>query len=189
MILMPEQSLFIFVFFLIFPQLFHIIRIKFVQKCIAGIDKSDTTKNQININQMKQILKNTLIVVVPWTIVNECFAQDRIILSSGDTIHCTISKVTKNYLYFRQDYNGISAKGKILKSNIREWNYFIAKMKLSHFLLNLKYMCMDSEKEPDFVLNQSGRAVPDFIECRACISGGKHGKCRTIITGKGSECR
>jgi hypothetical protein len=47
MILMPEQSLFIFVFFLILFQLFHNYCIKFTQKCIAGIEKSDTTKKQI----------------------------------------------------------------------------------------------------------------------------------------------
>jgi hypothetical protein len=51
----------------------------------------------------------------------QCFSQDRIILNSGDTIRCTINKVTRNHVFFSQNFNGISAKGKITKNNIREW--------------------------------------------------------------------
>lgn len=54
------------------------------------------------------------------------FSQDRIILDSGDTIKCSISKITRKYVYYSQDYNGISTKGKILKNHIREWNYMPA---------------------------------------------------------------
>jgi hypothetical protein len=104
---------------------------------------------------MKQYLNKPLIVVILLLIVNECFAQDRIILSSGDTIHCTISKVTKNYLYYRQDYNGVTAKGKILKTKIREWNYFFAKNDPETFFNEPEIPVHDSEKEPDFLAQTS----------------------------------
>ena len=55
---------------------------------------------------------------------NTCYAQNRIILSSGDTIVGTISKVSKNYLYFKQDVHGVSTSGRIKKDNVREWTYF-----------------------------------------------------------------
>ncbi len=100
---------------------------------------------------MKHFLNKPLIVVFLLLIVNECFAQDRIILSSGDTIHCTITKVSKSYLHYRQDYNGVSAKGKILKNNIREWNYFIAKDEPEPFFTAPEMHVVDREKEPDFL--------------------------------------
>jgi hypothetical protein len=53
----------------------------------------------------------------------EGIAQDQIILTNGDTINCTIKKATEKYLYYSQKFEGVSANGKILKSNIRELRY------------------------------------------------------------------
>ncbi len=50
-------------------------------------------------------------------------SQDWVVLNSGDTVKCTITKVSEKYLYYSQNFNGVSAKGKILKSNINEWRY------------------------------------------------------------------
>jgi len=55
----------------------------------------------------------------------ECISQDWVVLNSGDTVKCTITKVTEKYLYYSQSYNGVSAKGKIIKSNINEWRYIL----------------------------------------------------------------
>jgi len=54
---------------------------------------------------------------------NNAQAQDRIVLTTGDTIMCTITKVKKNYLCYSQDYNGVSAAGKISRDKIAEWSY------------------------------------------------------------------
>lgn len=106
---------------------------------------------------MKQILKTTGFILFALLFVNECFAQDRIILSSGDTIHCTISKVTKKYLYYRQDYNGVTAKGKILKNNISEWNYYVAKNVPEPFFTEPEIPVYGLETEPD-ILTQTKQA-------------------------------
>lgn len=99
---------------------------------------------------MKKFLKNTLFILIVLLFVDECIAQDRIILTSGDTIYCTIDKVTKSYLKYRQSFNGVNAKGKILKSNIREWNYYIAKNKPEPVVTELEIPAPESEKEQDF---------------------------------------
>lgn len=52
-------------------------------------------------------------------------SQDWVVLNSGDTVKCTITKVSQKYLYYSQNFNGVSAKGKILKSNIKEWKYML----------------------------------------------------------------
>jgi len=65
-----------------------------------------------------------LILLLVILVNSKGFSQDRIILTSGDTIHCIINKVAQKYLFYSQDFNGVSAKGKILKSKIREWYYF-----------------------------------------------------------------
>jgi len=52
-------------------------------------------------------------------------SQDWVVINSGDTVKCTITKVTDKYLYYIQNFNGVSAKGKILKSNINEWRYML----------------------------------------------------------------
>jgi hypothetical protein len=54
---------------------------------------------------------------------SKSFSQDRIILNSGDTLKCTIGKVTKNSIYYSQNFNGISANGKVQKSSVREWTF------------------------------------------------------------------
>jgi len=53
----------------------------------------------------------------------ESFSQDRIILITGDTLKCTIGKVTKKFIYYSQNFNGISANGKIQKSSVKEWTF------------------------------------------------------------------
>ncbi len=96
------------------------------------------------------------------------FSQDRIVLASGDTIHCKISRITQKYLFYSQDFNGVSAKGKILKTNIREWTYFAAKEELPN--------------EPEVLLptlsneNQENAGVfplhPDYGKIRFSVNGG-----------------
>ncbi|WP_297086059.1 hypothetical protein [uncultured Draconibacterium sp.] len=56
-------------------------------------------------------------------ISNVAFSQNRIVLNSGDTIKCNISKETKNYLFIQQDVKGVLTKGKIPKAEVREWSY------------------------------------------------------------------
>ncbi|WP_167614103.1 hypothetical protein [Maribellus sediminis] len=51
------------------------------------------------------------------------YSQDRIVLTSGDTITCTIIKVNKSYLVYSQNFNGVSAKGKVPRDKIAEWSY------------------------------------------------------------------
>lgn len=55
-----------------------------------------------------------------------CFkvnAQDRVILSGGDTLKCLIYKENKNFLYFKQNSKGVYTKGKISKKEVVEWTY------------------------------------------------------------------
>lgn len=53
----------------------------------------------------------------------QSFSQDRIVLISGDTIQCTIGKVTRNTVKYSQRSEGITAKGEIDKSKIREMSF------------------------------------------------------------------
>ncbi len=73
---------------------------------------------------MKQLfVTSSLIFFLLVLICPKGHSQDRIILTSGDTIHCSISKVTKKYLFYSQNFNGASAKGKIEKNKISEWTF------------------------------------------------------------------
>lgn len=76
------------------------------------------------------------------------FSQNRIILSSGDTIHCTISKVSKNYLYFTKDVHGVSTSGKIKKDKVSEWTYFQQNSPAVKQEGNLTFMEMVSQPGP-----------------------------------------
>jgi len=51
----------------------------------------------------------------------KAYSQDWILLSSGDTVKCTITKTNDKYIYFSQNKNGLSANGKVLKTNAVEW--------------------------------------------------------------------
>lgn len=80
-------------------------------------------------------------------------SQDRIILTSGDTIHCSINKVKKKYVFYSQDFNGATAKGKVLKDSVREWSYFGAKENqvVERAILSPDIPTKDSESEVDLV--------------------------------------
>lgn len=76
---------------------------------------------------MKPILIKPAFILLIILFANpKCFSQDRIILSSGDTIKCSITKVTRKHVFYSQSYNGVSTKGKIIKANIRELSYITA---------------------------------------------------------------
>ncbi len=97
---------------------------------------------------MKQFLVAPVLILLLVILINpKGFSQDRIVLVSGDTIHCTINKVSKKYLFYSQDYNGVSAKGKILKSKIREWSYFVAKDESKKIPENLLTVMEDKDSE------------------------------------------
>lgn len=73
---------------------------------------------------MKPNFASLFIVLFLVTILTfDGLSQDWVVLNSGDTVKCTITKVSEKYLYYSQNFNGVSAKGKILKSNINEWSY------------------------------------------------------------------
>jgi hypothetical protein len=78
-----------------------------------------------------------------------CLSQDRIILNSGDTIRGTINKINRNHVFFSQNFNGVSAKGKILKSNVREWTFVAEEKQPSFFPMP----GTDSESESKVEIN------------------------------------
>ena len=55
--------------------------------------------------------------------ISPLFSQDRIVLSNGDTLNCTIYRENKSYLFFRYDLKGVISTGKIPKSQLFEWTY------------------------------------------------------------------
>ena len=64
-----------------------------------------------------------LLAFVLLLFAGQSFSQDRIILTSGDTIQCTIGKVTRNTVKYSQNSDGITVKGEIAKSKIREMSF------------------------------------------------------------------
>jgi hypothetical protein len=72
---------------------------------------------------MKQFPLIPVFILFLLLLHSESFSQDRIVLITGDTLKCTIGKVTKNFIYYSQNFNGISANGKVQKSSVREWTF------------------------------------------------------------------
>ncbi|MFV0593827.1 MAG: hypothetical protein ACK5M7_20815 [Draconibacterium sp.] len=72
---------------------------------------------------MKNLRTFLLLLLLIFLYSNKANSQDRIVLTTGDTIKCTITKVKKNFLYYMQDFNGVSASGKISRDKIAEWSY------------------------------------------------------------------
>ncbi len=97
----------------------------------------------------------------------QCFSQDRIILSSGDTVKCSINRVTKKYLYYTQNFNGVSATGKILKSNIREWSYYIVKEEQQPFILPKALPEQKPAKNAE-----ASTELPDYGRIRVSVNSG-----------------
>lgn len=96
---------------------------------------------------------------------NITLAQNRIVLNSGDTINCTISKETKNYLHIEQNVKGVATTGKIPKKDIREWSYFQQDDSFSQEEIQL----------PDIKSNEvtfEDTEQQSFSKIRASVTGG-----------------
>ncbi|WP_346855799.1 hypothetical protein [uncultured Draconibacterium sp.] len=109
-------------------------------------------------------------------------AQDRIILNSGDTLTCIISKESKSYIHFYQYFNGVSSKGKVEKAKVREWTYKTAANALE--VENLKTVnAEETNTEPKQVqVQEKTKPTPDYGKIRASLSGGSG-----YLLGKTSE--
>jgi len=71
---------------------------------------------------MKSLSTTPLLLLFLFTMLfSKVHSQDWILLNSGDTVKCTITKTNDKYIYFSQNKNGLSANGKVLKTNVVEW--------------------------------------------------------------------
>jgi len=71
---------------------------------------------------MKPIFTAPLLLLILLAMLSgHAYSQDWIILNNGDTVKCIISKTSDKYIYYSQNNNGLSAKGKVLKTNVVEW--------------------------------------------------------------------
>jgi hypothetical protein len=99
-------------------------------------------------------------------------AQDRIILNSGDTLTCIISKESKSYIHFYQYFNGVSSKGKVEKANVREWTYKAAANPLEIQNINtLNTEEVNTEQKQEDVQKKE-KSTPDYGKIRVSLSGG-----------------
>lgn len=55
--------------------------------------------------------------------ISKVDAQDRVIFVNGDTLKCSIYKENGDFLYFKQNSNGVFTKGKVAKTQVKEWTY------------------------------------------------------------------
>lgn len=71
---------------------------------------------------MKPILTTPLLLLILLAMLSgHAYSQDWIILSNGDTVKCIITKTNDKYIYYSQNNNGLSAKGKVLRTDVSEW--------------------------------------------------------------------
>lgn len=101
---------------------------------------------------------------------SESFSQDRIILISGDTLKCTIGKVTKNFIYYSQNFNGISANGKVQKSSVREWTFSSTEKEQIQHDLPPEMQDNQIAEEPEIAGNKESVKPTDRF--RTSVSGG-----------------
>jgi hypothetical protein len=117
---------------------------------------------------MRQILTcTTSILFLLFFFSQQGISQDRIILISGDTIKCTITKVTGKHVIYRQNFDGVLAKGKILKGSIREFSYFIEQEKPEPELMPSDWFSKEQEN-----LTNPLPAVSNQEKVRFSVNGG-----------------
>ena len=98
---------------------------------------------------------------------NTVFSQDQIVLTSGDTITCTINKVNAKYVFYSQDFNGVSAKGKVAREKIAEWSYHMNRQKNEEsFMPEVKSETTEAHEEKKETLPTDGSRL------RVAVNGG-----------------
>jgi len=70
--------------------------------------------------------KSLQIIIVTLLIINKLYSQDLIVTSSGDSLNCTITKITKEFIHFTFKHNG-EKRSTLLPSNqviTQQKNYY-----------------------------------------------------------------
>lgn len=79
--------------------------------------------SNLNFQYMRLLNISFSTILICFMFISPLFSQDRIVLSNGDTLNCTIYRENKSYLFFRYDLKGVISTGKIPKSQLFEWTY------------------------------------------------------------------
>ena len=119
---------------------------------------------------MKQFPLIPVFILFLFLLHSKSFSQDRIILNSGDTLKCTIGKVTRKFIYYSQNFNGISANGKVQKSSVWEWTFSSTEKEQIQHDLPPEMVDNQIAEEPEIAGNQEPVKPTDRF--RTSVSGG-----------------